>query len=90
MIEIELWGGPVDGHIAQVDELRSVWHVPLVAAVDYGDGAGYLVDTGTDGPPVALYERRYAVPVVRGDVPHESAPWERGVWPVRYVYTGMA
>ena len=63
MIDIELWGGPVDGQVISVDSLRPVWHVPMAAnrnidpLVRWNDDLMFLADDVFLPTATAVYER---------------------------------
>jgi hypothetical protein len=79
VINIELWGGPVDGHVMQVDSLRPVWHVPMIPTATAFGNADDLMALA-DGLDVlqhqtAVYEREWFVASKDGHI--------------RYLYRGM-
>lgn len=80
MIDIELWGGPVDGQIISVSALRRVWHVPMVpTGAAFDDDLMSLADAlDVTQFQTAVYERELASTF--GAMVRE---------PQRYLYRGM-
>jgi hypothetical protein len=78
VINIELWGGPVDGHVMQVDSLRPVWHVPMIPSMithERDDIMALINVLNVPEPETAVYEREWFVASKDGHI--------------RYLYRGM-
>jgi hypothetical protein len=76
VIDIELWGGPVDGHVMQVDSLRPVWHVPMMPSMithERDDIMALINVLNVPEPETAVYERAALSTTL----------------PQRYLYRGM-
>lgn len=76
MIDIELWGGPIDGHIMSVDVLRPVWHVPMVPSMAWHERDDIMALANAlhvPEPETAVYERAALSTTL----------------PQRYLYRGM-
>jgi hypothetical protein len=78
VIDIELWGGPIDGHIMSVDVLRPVWHVPMVPSMAWHERDDIMALANAlhvPEPETAVYEREWFVASKDGHI--------------RYLYRGM-